>query len=84
MGDNTNSILAAPKRIPWNKRKLTGSKPSLRQARIHFDHGFAVVKLQSAEDVDDIGGRHFAVENFRLAGGALEGGGSAHGGIHPR
>ena len=30
MDDNANSILARPKRIPWNKGKLTGSKPPLR------------------------------------------------------
>ena len=34
MEDNTNSILAAPKRIPWNKGKLTGSKPPLRQKHV--------------------------------------------------
>ena len=34
MDDNANSILAPPKRIPWNKGKLTGSKPPLRQKHV--------------------------------------------------
>jgi integrase len=34
MDDNANSILARPKRIPWNKGKLTGSRPPLRQKHV--------------------------------------------------
>jgi integrase len=34
MDDNANSILARPKRIPWNKGKLTGAKPPLRQKHV--------------------------------------------------
>ena len=34
MDDNANSILAPPKRMPWNKGKLTGSKPPLRQKHV--------------------------------------------------
>jgi integrase len=31
---NTNSELLAPRRIPWNKGKLTGAKPPLRQKHV--------------------------------------------------
>src|ERR1039458_2205699 len=31
MQDNANFELPAPKRMPWNKGKLTGAKPPLRQ-----------------------------------------------------
>jgi integrase len=34
MQDNANSELPAPKRIPWNKGKLTGAKPPLRQKQV--------------------------------------------------
>ena len=34
MQDNANSELPAPKRMLWNKGKLTGAKPPLRQAFI--------------------------------------------------
>jgi len=34
MQDNANSELPAPKRIPWNKGKLTGAKPPLRQKHV--------------------------------------------------
>jgi integrase len=34
MQDNANSELPTPKRIPWNKGKLTGAKPPLRQKSV--------------------------------------------------
>jgi integrase len=34
MQDNTNFELPAPKRTPWNKGKLTGAKPPLRQKHV--------------------------------------------------
>ena len=34
MQDIANSELSAPKRIPWNKGKLTGAKPPLRQKHV--------------------------------------------------
>jgi len=34
MHDHANSGLPAPKRIPWNKGKLTGARPPLRQKHV--------------------------------------------------
>ena len=34
MQDDGNSLLPTPKRIPWNKGKLTGAKPPLRQKHV--------------------------------------------------
>jgi hypothetical protein len=34
MQDNANSELPAPEQIPWNKGKLTGAKPPLRQKHV--------------------------------------------------
>lgn len=34
MQDNKNLALAPPKRVPWNKGKLTGAKPPLRQKHV--------------------------------------------------
>src|SRR3954469_18055744 len=34
MQDNANSVLPTPKRTPWNKGKLTGSKPPLRPKHV--------------------------------------------------
>src|SRR5687768_8303276 len=34
MHDAQNSIMSAPKRIPWNKGKLTGAKPPLRPKHV--------------------------------------------------
>jgi integrase len=34
MQDNANSALSAPKRTPWNKGKLIGAKPPLRQKHV--------------------------------------------------
>ena len=34
MQDNANSELPVPKRMPWNKGKLTGAKPPLRQKHV--------------------------------------------------
>ena len=34
MQDNANSELPAPKKTPWNKGKLTGAKPPLRQKHV--------------------------------------------------
>ena len=43
MQDIANTELPAPKRTPWNKGKLTGAKPPLRQK-----HVWAIrTKLQS-------------------------------------
>jgi len=34
MQDDTNFVLPASKRMPWNKGKLTGAKPPLRQKQV--------------------------------------------------
>jgi Phage integrase family len=34
MHENENSITAAPKRVPWNKGKLIGPRPPLRQKHV--------------------------------------------------
>ena len=34
MQDNANTELPAPRRKPWNKGKLTGAKPPLRQKHV--------------------------------------------------
>jgi hypothetical protein len=34
MHDNANLITAAPKRAPWNKGKLIGPRPPLRQKHV--------------------------------------------------
>ena len=34
MQDDFNFVLPAPKRVPWNKGKLTGAKPPLRQKQV--------------------------------------------------
>jgi hypothetical protein len=34
MQDNANAELPAPKCIPWDKGKLTGAKPPLRQKHV--------------------------------------------------
>jgi integrase len=34
MSDNINAVVSTPKRIPWNKGKLTGAKPPLRQKHV--------------------------------------------------
>jgi integrase len=59
MEDNTNSILAAPKRIPWNKGKLTGSKPPLRQK-----HVWAIrTKLQIEQRPRDLAMFNLAIDS---------------------
>jgi hypothetical protein len=34
MHENENPITAAPKRVPWNKGKLIGPRPPLRQKHV--------------------------------------------------
>jgi len=34
MSDNANSVASNPRRIPWNKGKLAGAKPPLRQKHV--------------------------------------------------
>ena len=59
MEDNTNSVLAAPKRVPWNKGKLTGAKPPLRQK-----HVWAIrTKLQIEQRVRDLAMFNLAIDS---------------------
>jgi integrase len=54
-----NSELPAPKRIPWNKGKLTGAKPSLRQK-----HVWAIrTKLQIEKRARDLALFNLAIDS---------------------
>src|SRR3979411_1707755 len=56
MQEQVNAMPAPPKRVPWNKGKVTGAKPPLRQK-----HGWAIrTKLQ-------IEGRSRDLAMFNLA-----------------
>jgi len=61
MQDNATSELPTPKRIPWNKGKLTGAKPPLRQK-----HVWAIrTKLQAEKPLTTY--RIEELERMRLA-----------------
>src|SRR5665647_2775353 len=59
MQDNANSELPTPKRIPWNKGKLTGAKPPLRQK-----HVWAIrTKLQIEQRTRDLALFNLAIDS---------------------
>lgn len=59
MQDNANSGLPTPKRIPWNKGKLTGAKPPLRQK-----HVWAIrTKLQIEQRTRDLAMFNLAIDS---------------------
>jgi integrase len=59
MQDNANSKLPAPKRTPWNKGKLTGAKPPLRQK-----HVWAIrTKLQIEQRTRDLALFNMAIDS---------------------
>ena len=59
MQNNSNSELSAPKRIPWNKGKLTGAKPPLRQK-----HVWAIrTKLQIEQRTRDLALFNLAIDS---------------------
>ena len=59
MQDDGNSELPAPKRIPWNKGKLTGAKPPLRQK-----HVWAIrTKLQIEKRARDLARFNLAIDS---------------------
>ena len=59
MQDNANSELLAPKQIPWNKGKLTGAKPPLRQK-----HVWAIrIKLQIEQRTRDLALFNLAIDS---------------------
>lgn len=59
MQDNDNSELPKPRRIPWNKGKLTGAKPPLRQK-----HVWAIrTKLQIEKRVRDLALFNMAIDS---------------------
>src|ERR1700690_2206267 len=58
MQDNANSELSTPKRIPWNKGKLTGAKPPLLQK-----HVWAIrTKLQIEQRTRDLALFNLAID----------------------
>jgi integrase len=59
MQDNINCKLSVPKRIPWNKGKLTGAKPPLRQK-----HVWAIrTKLQIDQRTRDLALFNLAIDS---------------------
>ena len=59
MQNNANSGLPAPKQIPWNKGKLTGAKPPLRQK-----HVWAIrTKLQIDKRTRDLAMFNLAIDS---------------------
>jgi len=59
MQDNANSELPTPKRIPWNKGKLTGAKPPLRQKQV-----WAIrTKLQIEQRTRDLAMFNLAIDS---------------------
>ncbi len=59
MQDNANFELPAPKQIPWNKGKLTGAKPPLRQK-----HAWAIrTKLQIEQRIRDLALFNLAIDS---------------------
>ena len=59
MQDDATTLLQAPKRTPWNKGKLTGAKPPLRQK-----HVWAIrTKLQIEQRVRDLAIFNLAIDS---------------------
>jgi hypothetical protein len=59
MQDNANSVLRAPKRTPWNRGKLIGAKPPLRQK-----HVWAIrTKLQIEQRTRDLALFNVAIDS---------------------
>jgi hypothetical protein len=59
MQDDANTLPRAPKRVPWNKGKLTGAKPPLRQK-----HVWAIrTKLQIEQRVRDLAVFNLAIDS---------------------
>src|ERR1700731_4709473 len=59
MHENENSITAAPKRVPWNKGKLIGPRPPLRQK-----HVWAIrTRLQIERQVRDLALFNLAIDS---------------------
>lgn len=59
MQDNANCELPAPKKTPWNKGKLTGAKPPLRQK-----HVWAIrTKLQIEKRIRDLALFNLAIDS---------------------
>ncbi len=59
MQDDANTLLQAPKRAPWNKGKLTGAKPPLRQK-----HVWAIrTKLQIEQRARDLAMFNLAIDS---------------------
>src|SRR5712671_2322274 len=59
MQDEANSALPAPRRIPWNKGKLIGAKPPLRQK-----HVWAIrTKLQIEQRTRDLAMFNLAIDS---------------------
>ena len=59
MQDSTNFEPPTPRRIPWNKGKLTGAKPPLRQK-----HVWAIrTKLQTAQRTRDLALFNLAIDS---------------------
>jgi hypothetical protein len=59
MDEIANFPLPAPRRIPWNKGKLTGAKPPLRQK-----HVWAIrTKLQIDQRVRDLAMFNLAIDS---------------------
>ena len=59
MQDSTNFEPSTPRRIPWNKGKLTGAKPPLRQK-----HVWAIrTKLQTAQRTRDLALFNLAIDS---------------------
>jgi hypothetical protein len=59
MDDDANSELPAPKRVHWNKGKLTGAKPLLRQK-----HVWAIrTKLQIEQRTHDLALFNLAIDS---------------------
>src|SRR5436190_20999198 len=59
MQDDTNSVPLAPRRTPWNKGKLIGAKPPLRQK-----HVWAIrPKLQIDQQTRDLAMFNLAIDS---------------------
>src|SRR6478609_9349805 len=59
MQDDVNSALPAPRRTPWNKGKLIGAKPPLRQK-----HVWAIrTKLQIEQRTRDLAMFNLAIDS---------------------
>src|SRR5215216_1965470 len=59
MQDDSNSALPAPRRTPWNKRKLIGAKPPLRQKHV----GAIPTKLHIEQRTRDLAMFNLAIDS---------------------